>query len=363
MKAFNGYMRGVGMGSWLTNYKRSKVMSREQMCRISPGDWEHFDTYYTLDDFKRVADWGMDHVRLPFDQVIMEDCDKPFTYREKGLAYLDRAMEWCSKCGLNVMLNMHHAVGAYCDNGESTLFVEPEEQERFICLWEELERRYIGENCIFEILNEPVTADYESWNELASRTIRRLHAINPSRRLMVGSVRYNSPAWLSKLRTYNDDRIVYNFHFYSPTEFTHQRCILNTEQMIWNRVMPYPGKIDRYLEYREYMNKSNQDLYGLDCMDHRYIERCMQPVLEFMDAHPDEIICCNEFSCMSHIELRQREDWYRDVIAFCLKHNIGYSAWNYMHTPYDGTKASLVREDTREILSPRLLRILQGLES
>ena len=362
MKRFDGYMKGVGMGSWLTNYKRSKIMTEEQLCRISPGDWEHFDTYYTLEDFKRVTDWGMDHVRLPFDQVIMEDCDRPFTYREKGLEYLDRALEWARQCGLNVILNMHHAVGCYCDNGNCSLFDEPEKQERFIRLWEELERRYAGENCVFELLNEPVTGNAEAWNQLAARTIQRLHAINPNRRIMAGPANYSGPEWVSRIQTYNDPRIVYNFHFYAPSEFTHQRCILNTEQMIWNRAMPYPGDINRYLEYREYMKKDDQDLRGLDRMDHRYIERCMQPVLDFMEQHPDEIICCNEFSCMSHIEMKQREDWYRDVISFFIQHNMGYSVWNYMHTPYDGTKASLVDEKTREILSPRLLRIIQGIE-
>lgn len=362
MKTFTGFMKGVGMGSWLTNYKRSKVLTSEQLEQISPGDWEHFDTYYTLDDFKRVADWGMDHVRIPFDQVIMEDCQNPFTYREKGFEYLDRAMKWCDETGLNVMLNMHHAVGCYCDNGDERLFSDREKQERFICLWEELEKRYSSENCIFEILNEPTTSDYESWNNIAARTIQRLHAINPNRRIMVGSVEYNSADMLSNLQTYNDSRIVYNFHFYKPFEFTHQRCILNSEQMVWNRVMPYPGELDRYLEYRKYMNKDAKDLEGLECMDRHYIENNMQPVLDFMEEHPEDIICCNEFSCMSHIDLSEREAWYGDVISFLVKHNIGYSAWNYMHTPYDGTRCSLVDETTREIVSPKMLRILQGLE-
>lgn len=363
MKTFTGFMKGVGMGSWLTNYKRYKMMTREQIEIISPGDWEHFDTYYTLEDFQRVADWGMDHVRVPFDQVILEDCQKPFTYREKGFSYLDKAFDWSHRTGLNVMFNMHHAVGAYCDKPEETLFTTPEEQERFICLWEELEKRYANEDCIFEILNEPATSNAEAWNDLAKRTIQRIHAINPNRRIMVGPVGWNSTGWLPQMATYDDPRILYNFHFYNPMEFTHQRNIFDAKTMVWNRNMPYPADIEIYREYRRFLNLGDDDLQGLDRMDSRYIERCMTNVIKFMEEHPDDILCCNEFSVLNNAKLENRENWYRDVIAFCLKHNIGYSAWNYMHTTYDGTRACLVDDKTREILSPRLLRILQGKEA
>ena len=362
MKTFIGYEKGVGMGGWLTNYKRIRVLTREQIEIISPGDWEHFDTYYTFEDFQQVADWGMDHVRLTFDQVIMENCQQPFTYREKGLSYLDRAISWCHDLSLNVVLNLHHAVGAYCDGDISSLFTDTEEQERFLCLWEMLEKRYHNENCVFELLNEPTTGDTDAWNDLASRAVQRLRAINPNRKIMVGSACWSHPEYLTQLKTYDDPNVVYNFHFYYPMEFSHQRSIMNPVMMVWNRAMPYPGDMERYREFRRFSAQSEEDLQGLDRMDGRYIARRMQPVLDFMESHPNDIVCCNEFSCMSHIPLEQRENWYADIIAFLRKHNIGYTAWNYMHTPYDSTKASLVDEKTRKILSPRFLRILQGTE-
>ena len=68
MKTLTGFEKGVGMGSWLTNYKRSRLLTYRQIELISPGDWEHFDSFLTREDFQRVAGWGMDHVRLPFDQ-------------------------------------------------------------------------------------------------------------------------------------------------------------------------------------------------------------------------------------------------------------------------------------------------------
>lgn len=49
-----------------------------------------------------------------------------------------------------------------------------------------------------------------------------------------------------------------------------------------------------------------------------------------------------------------------DVISLLKEHGIPYCSWNYLSTPNDGNRFSLVDDDSREILSPRLLRILQG---
>ncbi|MBQ9548282.1 MAG: hypothetical protein IJV01_03880 [Bacteroidales bacterium] len=42
------------------------------------------------------------------------------------------------------------------------------------------------------------------------------------------------------------------------------------------------------------------------------------------------------------------------------EHGIPYCVWNYLSTPNDGNRFSLVDDDTRKILSPALLMIIQG---
>ena len=50
----------------------------------------------------------------------------------------------------------------------------------------------------------------------------------------------------------------------------------------------------------------------------------------------------------------------RDVIS-CLKEaGIPYCVWNYLSTPNDGNRFSLVDDDNREILSEELGRIIRG---
>ena len=49
-----------------------------------------------------------------------------------------------------------------------------------------------------------------------------------------------------------------------------------------------------------------------------------------------------------------------DVIALLRAHEIPYCVWNYLSTPNDGNRFSLVDDDTRRILSPRLHDIIAG---
>ena len=53
----------------------------------------------------------------------------------------------------------------------------------------------------------------------------------------------------------------------------------------------------------------------------------------------------------------------RDSILYkeMLKENgIQYCVWNYLSTPNDGNRFSLVDDDNRKILSPELLKIIRG---
>ena len=57
-----------------------------------------------------------------------------------------------------------------------------------------------------------------------------------------------------------------------------------------------------------------------------------------------------------------RENYMRDVISICRENDIPYCVWNYLSTPNDGNRFSLVDDDTRKILSERLGKILIGEE-
>jgi len=70
MKKLTGYMAGVNLGGWLSQYEGN-------LQRNPDG---HFDEFITKQDIAQIASWGMDHIRVPFDYPLIEDDGAPFRY-------------------------------------------------------------------------------------------------------------------------------------------------------------------------------------------------------------------------------------------------------------------------------------------
>ena len=85
-----------------------------------------------------------------------------------------------------------------------------------------------------------------------------------------------------------------------------------------------------------------------------------EPVKEFRRKYPNKILWCGEFGTIRHADIKSRENWMRDVITLCKENDVPYSVWNYLSTPNDGNRFSLVDDDTRKILSQDLHKALLG---
>ena len=361
MGAFSKIKKGMGIGGWMTNYKRVRFLPEDKAFELSIGDKEHFAKYITRWDIKEIKKFGMDHIRIPFDHVVLEEYGNSFSYREDMLKLLDRVIDWSIDEGFEVILNLHHAIGCYCDFAEgSTLLDDEELKTRFIRLWEMLEDRYRGKDIIFEILNEVTTTDADSWNVLAQRCINALREKNSGRRIILGSAQWNSPDRLNELVLFDDPNIAYTFHFYEPHAFTHQRTTINQAQYAYNREIPYPGDSDYYKDFASFSGDDPAVFDAYATVDSRYIEDKLQGAAAFKKANPEKFLWFGEFGTIRHAKTECRENWMRDVIRFSIQNEIPYCVWNYLSTPYDCNRFSLVTDDERRIVSPEMLRIIQG---
>ena len=136
--------------------------------------------------------------------------------------------------------------------------------------------------------------------------------------------------------------------------------MLQPDCCYYNRNMPYPGEIERYRDYRRTVRGEEKPYAGFERMDIAYIRSSLQPAAAFAAAHPDKTLWCGEFGTIRHCELRSRENWMRDVITVLKEHEIPYCVWNYLSTPYDGNRFSLVDDDSRRIVSSRMAEIIRG---
>ena len=360
MNKFKGFERGMGIGGWLTNYKRFNVLPEDKRYCLTIGDFEHFYSYITEKDIEYIASLGLDHIRLGFDQLVIEE--KQGVYRDNIFCLIDNFIGWCEKYGLNVVLNLHKAIGNYCDIKEEKELLDDEElQQRFIDMWCAFEKRYSNKPlAAFELLNEVRDVNPELWNNLAEKSVLALRKLNKTRKIIIGSISWNDPAFLDKLKLFDDENIIYTFHTYAPFEFTHQRGVLQPTTLFYNREMPYPCDIERYRD-AVLVGYGQKDAFEeFDRMDKEYIKASLQPAVDFVKQNPTKTLWCGEFGTIRHANIKWRENWMRDVISVLKENGIPYCVWNYLSTPNDGNRFSLVDDDNRRILSEEMARIIKG---
>jgi endoglucanase len=129
--------------------------------------------------------------------------------------------------GFYVVLDMHHyrqLDGDQVDKGE--LEVDPAVVGiRFLTLWRQIAQRFQNKSdrLLFEIYNEPHGKLNDArWNDLMARALRVIRETNPTRVVVVGPTRWNSPEALPRLRLPNDANLIMTVHHYEPFNFTHQ---------------------------------------------------------------------------------------------------------------------------------------------
>ncbi len=333
------FCKGLNIGGWLSQ---------------CPHTEEHYGTFINEGDIQRIAAWGFDHIRLPFDCQLVEDDAAPGQYKEDGFVHIDNCLQWCADAGLNVILDMHAAPGYYFFANQNTLFDDPAMQQRFVALWQVIALRYrsLGGSVRFELLNEVVEPDSSRWNALYPRVIEAIRRIDPHRVIVVGCNRYSAAAELKNLTLVDDVRVAYTVHFYEPYVFTHQRIKWVDILRDYDTALSYPGVVAGIAEFIE---KFPQYEYARALQDLPMNRATMFAQLEdaaqFQQQHK-RTVYLGEFGVIEGVDEASRDAWISDVLDFCREHGIGYALWSYKAMDF-----GLVTQQG-DVISEKLVRLL-----
>ena len=343
MKEWKGYKRGVNIGGWLSQCHHT---------------YEHYDSFIKEEDIKTISEWGLDHVRIPVDYNLIED--ENGNYIERGFTYIDKAIEWCGKYNLNMILDLHKTFGFSFDShyGETGFFENETYQERFIRLWENFAARYgnIGERVAFELLNEVTDQAYiKTWNSIVKKCIEGIRKKAPVVKILVGSYWNNHVFAVKDLDSPYDENVVYNFHCYEPLIFTHQGAS-------WIDIMPRDFRMPFKLTYKEYKKLCGtispnweKDLFVPNSVDDvidstYFLEQCKLAIEKA--EKENAYLYCGEYGV---IDLATPEDiiaWYKTINEVFKKYNIGRAAWSYkqMNFGLSDTRLDAYREELLKYL-------------
>ncbi|OCF60683.1 glucan 1,3-beta-glucosidase [Kwoniella mangroviensis CBS 10435] len=128
-------VRGVNLGGWfiLENWMMPSFFEDEVLKDTYINDeWvycsylgkeeclnrleKHWDSYITEDDFKRFANYSLNTVRIPMGYWSWTDPEEYEPYIQGQLPYLERALNWSSWYGLDVLMDLHGLPGG--QNGQ-----------------------------------------------------------------------------------------------------------------------------------------------------------------------------------------------------------------------------------------------------
>ncbi|KAI8099774.1 glycoside hydrolase superfamily [Halteromyces radiatus] len=127
-------IRGVNLGGWLViepfitpglfdQFEPSDhVVDEWTLCeKLGPTEAKrqlehHYETFITEKDFKKIAEMGLNHVRIPVGhwavkKTNQQQQDEPFV-PHLSFRYLLRGIQWARKYGLRVMVELHTAPGS-----------------------------------------------------------------------------------------------------------------------------------------------------------------------------------------------------------------------------------------------------------
>lgn len=333
---FEKFKQGINLGGYLSQYEI--VTDPSDPVRMK----EHYETFITEEDLKQIAAWGFDHVRIPMDGMLFFDREKE-RLRPQPLYYLDRTLDVCRKVNLNAILDLHNIWGH--KYGEMTLptplMLEEEPRETFLLFWKQMAEHlkdFHGITLLFELFNEIADATGYRWNSLYKEAVRTIRGIDKNRWILVGTNAVNSVAYLDRLDLLDDPYVFYNFHYYEPVVFTHQRAHFSEEMSAYNRPLSYPGDFTEYHEFLKEHPAYQKEHFLIGPDDMRNDERLMDQYLSYAKdfaAYSGRELMCTEFGVIDSAKEEEAVKWIRDFVAKCNAMGIGHSMWNYKELDFE----------------------------
>lgn len=231
-------LRGMGLGGWLVpeGYQLhipdfGSPSAIEKMIRdlIGSTDTQEFYRLYQQNyvrevDIQKIASWGFNSIRLPFNYRMLSPENQPGVYLEEGFQVIDQLLQWCEKYQLYLILDMHCAPGGQnagnisdSDGIEARLWTEVTNQDRTVAIWRKIAERYVKAEWIggYDLINEPVLPSGYSSTQLRSlymRITRAIREVDPDHIVFIEGNWYATD--FTSLTPPFDLKLVYSFHKY-----------------------------------------------------------------------------------------------------------------------------------------------------
>ncbi len=308
--------KGVNISHWL-----SQSESRGEQRRA----------WFTRDDVAALASLGFDHLRIPVDeeQMFLENGKKD----AEAFGLLHNALGWCMEFGLKAVVDLHILRSHHFNAEVKPLFTEIKAQERFYACWRLLSgelKRYPVNRVVYELMNEPVADDAETWNRIVLRCLEEVRKREPDRTVIIGSNRWQNFATVKDLRFPEGDKnLIISFHYYEPFMLTHYKASW-TDNKNYTGPVHYPGLLATREELA-LLPREMQDKFGWITTQTNGFDKIAADFAKVAEvAEKWQLpVYCGEFGCIAQAPEKDRNAWYRDMGTLLQRFGFSYATWDY----------------------------------
>lgn len=227
-------LRGCNIGNWLLIEPWMFNIEGQPGCGSEKEIWDivngrfgkeakldlinaHRRNFFTEKDVARIADMGLNCLRLPLWWRAVADPDYA-----GDMAWVDRCVEWCSKHGVYVIIDMHGTPGGPSrkavitgEPNDNELWTDITVQEQTLALWKRIASHYKDEPAVagYDLLNEATDAPFDELVEFYGKLYAEIRSVDTNHILFIqdGLQGFHR---LPLARDMGWQNVAYSFHYY-----------------------------------------------------------------------------------------------------------------------------------------------------
>ena len=283
-------------------------------------------TRYTREDFEQIKSLGCDVVRLPINLHFMTNGAPNYTVDPLFYEFLDLVIDWTEELDIHLILDNHTF-----DPAEST---DPVVGDILKIVWPQLAARYRdrSEKLYYEVLNEPHGIEAEVWNTIQGEVIDAIREVDTKHTIIVGGNNFNSYRSLAGMPNYDDDNLIYTFHFYDPFIFTHQGASWTSPSMVSLKDVPFPYQVSEMPSFPNDLRGSwiESAFNGYNQEGNVARVKSLIEIAAQFQRERQVPVFCGEFGVyIPNSDESSRVFWYEEVRKMLEEANISWTIWDY----------------------------------
>ena len=284
-------------------------------------------TKFTRDDFMQIKSLGCDVIRLPINLHHMTSGAPDYVPDPLFVHFLDQVVDWAEELEMHLIFDNH--------TFSPSVDTEADVEDVLVPVWTHMAGHYKDRSnyLYYEVLNEPHGIEDEIWNRIQKRVIDAIRTVDQKHTIVIGPAGWNSYNNLDKMPGYEDDNLIFTFHFYDPFLFTHQGASWTNPSMASLSGVPFPYDASRMPECPEdlkgsWVEGNLNTSYRTDGTEAK-VKQLIDKAVKFGNERNVPLFCGEMGVYIPNSDPVERANWYRIVRSYLEEKGISWTLWDY----------------------------------